>query len=139
MTDDFEQKYCFKVQVPTETIGRQKHSDIIASLTSLCIPHDMMKNTYSMPLCKQQGSLVIMCRIFFSLFTLRNICRGYLLDSPRRGDSNKYPQHKFLGVLNTVFLNISNYLSHLELRNRSIQIVVISNVGIKRFDCISRI
>ena len=47
----------------------------------------------------------------------------------------------FLGVLNTVFLNISNYLPHLELSNRSIQIVVItnfvviSNVGIKRFDC----
>ena len=46
-----------------------------------------------------------------------------------------------LGVLNTVFLNISNDLSHLELRNRSIQIVVItnfigiSNVGIKRFGC----
>ena len=47
----------------------------------------------------------------------------------------------FLGVLNTVFLNISNYLPHLEPGNRSIQIVVItnfvviSNVGIKRFDC----
>ena len=47
----------------------------------------------------------------------------------------------FLGVLNTVFLNISNYLLHLELRNRSIQIVVITNfvvifnVGIKRFYC----
>ena len=49
----------------------------------------------------------------------------------------------FLGVLDTGFLNISNYLPHLELRNHSIQIViitnffVISNVGIKRFDCIS--
>ena len=48
----------------------------------------------------------------------------------------------FLEVLNTVS-NISNYLSHLELRNRFIQIVVvtnfvvISNVSIKRFDCIS--
>ena len=47
----------------------------------------------------------------------------------------------FLGVLNTVFLDISNYLPHLELRNRSVQIVVrnfiiISSVGIKRFDCI---
>ena len=47
----------------------------------------------------------------------------------------------FLGVLNAVFLNISNYLPHLELKNRSIQIMVItnfvniSNVGIKRFDC----
>ena len=81
-------------------------------------------------------------KLFFTLFTPRNIYCGYLLESPRRGDSNKYPQHMLLGVLNTVFLNISNYLSHLELRNRSIQIVVvtnivvISNVGIKRFDCI---
>ena len=56
--------------------------------------------------------------------------------------STKYPQHMFLGVSNTVFLNISNYLPHLELRNRSIQIValtnfvVVSSVGIKRFDYI---
>ena len=34
----------------------------------------------------------------------------------------------FLGVLNTVFLNISNYLPNLELRNRSIQIVVVTNL-----------
>ena len=51
-------------------------------------------------------------------------------------------QHKFLGVLNTVFLNIPNCLPHLELRNLSIKIfivtnfVVISSVGIKRFDSI---
>ena len=57
-----------------------------------------------------------------------------------RGDSNKYQQHMFLGVSNTVFLNISNYLPHLEQRNHSIKIVfitnfaVVSNVGIKRFD-----
>ena len=42
-----------------------------------------------------------------------------------------------------LFLNISNYLPHLELRNRSIQIVVVTNFGvipnvdIKRFDCIN--
>ena len=48
----------------------------------------------------------------------------------------------FLRVLNTVFLNISIYLPHLEPRNRSIKIVVvmnfvvITNVSIKRFDCI---
>ena len=81
-------------------------------------------------------------KLFFPLFTPRNICGGYLLESPRRGYSNKYPQHMFLGVLNTVFFNISNYLPHLELRNRSIQTVVITNfvfishVGIKSFDCI---
>ena len=83
-----------------------------------------------------------MIKSFFPLFIQKkkNICCGYLLESPPRGDSNKYPQHMFLGVLNTVFLNISNYLPHLELRNRSIQtdvitnFVVISNVGIKRFE-----
>ena len=48
----------------------------------------------------------------------------------------------FLGVLNTVFTNISIYLPHRNVRNRSIQIVVItnfvviSNARIKRFDCI---
>ena len=81
-------------------------------------------------------------KVFFPWFTPRNIYCGCLLESPHWGDSNKYPQHMFLGVLNTIFLNIFNYLPHLELRNRSIQIVVIvnsvieSNVGIKRFDCI---
>ena len=65
----------------------------------------------------------------------------FTLIYPQLGNSEKYPQHMFLGVLNTVFLNISNYQPHLELRNCSIQIVVImnfvviSNVGIKRFDC----
>ena len=74
------------------------------------------------------------------VITPRNICSGYLLESPCRGDSNKYQQHLFLGVLNTIFLNISNYLPHLELRNRSIQIVIVMNFdvisnGVKRFDC----
>ena len=80
-------------------------------------------------------------KLFFSLFTPRNICCGYLLKSPQRGNSDKYPQHMFLGVLNTIFLSISNYLPHFDLRNHSIQIivitsfVVISNVGIKRVGC----
>ena len=30
------------------------------------------------------------------LFLDRNICCGYSLESPRRGDSNEYPQHMFL-------------------------------------------
>ena len=69
------------------------------------------------------------------------MCCGNILESPQRGDSNQYPHHMFLGVLNTIFLNISNYLPHLELRIRSIQtvvrtnFVVIPNVGVKRFDC----
>ena len=50
--------------------------------------------------------------------------------SPRRGDSNKYSHHMFLGVLNTVFLNISNYLPHIELRNRSIQIVIMASASV---------
>ena len=81
-------------------------------------------------------------KLFFPIFTPRTIYCGYLLESPQRGDPNKYPPHMFLGVLNTVFLNISNYLPHLDLRNLSIQIVIItsfviiSNFGIKRLDCI---
>ena len=49
----------------------------------------------------------------------------------------------FLGELNTIFLNICNYPSHMELRVRSIKIfvipsfVVISNVGIKMAGCIT--
>ena len=51
----------------------------------------------------------------------------------------------FLGVWNIIFLNISIFLPHLELRNHSIQFVVItnfvviSNPGIKRFGCISKL
>ena len=79
---------------------------------------------------------------FFPSFTPRYICRGCLLETPRRGDSNTYPQIMFLGVSNTLFLNTSKYLPHLALRNRSIQIVditnfvVLSNLGLKRFNCI---
>ena len=32
---------------------------------------------------------------FFSVHN-KNICCGYSLESPRRGDSNDYPQHMFL-------------------------------------------
>ena len=31
--------------------------------------------------------------------TPRNICCGCLLELPHWGDSNKYPQHMFLGVI----------------------------------------
>ena len=80
---------------------------------------------------------------FLSLFTLRNVRCGYLLKSPQLGDSNKYPQLNimFLGILNTKLFNFSNNPFILELKIRSIQIVVItsfviiSNVGIKRVDC----
>ena len=37
--------------------------------------------------------------IFNTVFnTRRNICCGYLLESPPWGDSDKYPQNMFLGV-----------------------------------------
>ena len=55
-----------------------------------------------------------MIESFYPLFTPRNICCRYFLESPRWGVSNKYPKYMFHGVLNTVFLNISNYLPHLE-------------------------
>ena len=77
---------------------------------------------------------------FLSLFTLKNICLGYLLESPQRGDSNKYPRHMFLGILNTILFSFSNNPFHLELRIPFIQtevmmnFAVISNVGIKRVD-----
>ena len=64
-----------------------------------------------------------------------------MLESPRRGDSNKFSQHIFLGLLNTIFLNASINPFH-PLRIRFIQLVaitsfiVISNAGIKRVDCI---
>ena len=64
---------------------------------------------------------------FFTLFKPRNIRCGYLLESPRRGDSNKYPQHMFLGVLNTMFFNISNNPFDLQLRIRLIQTVFITS------------
>ena len=64
---------------------------------------------------------------FLSLFTLRNICS----------------EHVFLGILNTILFNFPSNPFHVELRIRSIQIVVItscvviSNVAIKRVDCIT--
>ena len=32
----------------------------------------------------------------FLLFLHKNLCCGYSLESPCRGDSNEYPQHRFL-------------------------------------------
>ena len=74
---------------------------------------------------------------FLSLFTPRNICCGYLLESPRRGDCNKYPRFMFLGIFNTILSDFFNNPFDLELRTRCNQsvvktnFVVLSNVGIK--------
>ena len=61
---------------------------------------------------------------FLSLFTLRNICSGYLLESPQGGDYNKYPQHMFFGILNTILSNFSHNPFHIELRINSIEIAI---------------
>ena len=46
----------------------------------------------------------------------RNICCGYSLESPRRGDSNEYPQHMFLWrtIENYPLMIITGLLSTLE-------------------------
>ena len=51
-------------------------------------------------------------KAFFFFIYSKKHCYGYLLESPRQGNTNKYKQYMFLGVLNTVFWNISNYLPH---------------------------
>ena len=81
--------------------------------------------------------------IFFFISPLRNHCCGHLLELPHQGDSNKYLQHTFPGVLNIIFLNIPNNRSHLELRICSTVIltssVIILTVGIETADCKSNI
>ena len=52
--------------------------------------------------------------MFLFLF-LHRICFGYLLESPRRGDSNKYPKHMLFEILKNIapakFLNSCHLLS----------------------------
>ena len=65
----------------------------------------------------------------------------YLLESPHRGDSIKYPKHMFLEMSNTMFLHNSDLLSPLARRFRASQIIGITNivvppVGIKFINCI---
>ena len=38
---------------------------------------------------------------YFFLFLLKNVCCGYLLEAPRRGASNEYPQHTVKPVLSS--------------------------------------
>ena len=35
----------------------------------------------------------------YCIISSSNICFGYLLESPHRGDSNKYPKHMFYGEI----------------------------------------
>ena len=111
-------------------------------ITTAFVPQDVAvkKNLplYRITTCTR----IINYKTPFSPYLLQETCYGYLLESPHWGDSNKYPQHMFLGLLNTIILNISNCLPQFELRNCSILIVVItnfvviSNVSIKRADCL---
>ena len=38
----------------------------------------------------------------FSSVLHENICSGYSLESPRRSDSNEYPQHSFCGEISKI-------------------------------------
>ena len=86
----------------------------------------------------------MICKKYLVLFLYphRTICFGYLLESPQRGDSNKYPKHMLLEVLMQYSCIISRWLSALERMFRESQIIIITNfvvvssVGIKRVDII---
>ena len=72
----------------------------------------------------------------FSIFTLKNVSCGYLLEQPHWDNPNIYPWHFFLEYLIPYYW-LSPYQSLLELRIFPIQtvaimsFVVISNVSIK--------
>ena len=36
---------------------------------------------------------------YYFSYSIKSICCGYLLEAPRRGASNKYPQHMFCGEI----------------------------------------
>ena len=64
-----------------------------------------------------------------------------MLESPQKGDSNKYPKHMLLEILMQYSCIIPHSLSPLEQRFRDFQTVIVTNcvvvssVGIKRVDC----
>ena len=49
----------------------------------------------------------------------KNMCYGYSLESPRRGDSNEYPQHMFLWRNNDNYPLIILKFLHCVYRNGS--------------------
>ena len=78
----------------------------------------------------------------FTLTSLQNVYFGYLLESPRWGDSNKYPKHMLLEVLNNnvpAYFLINCYLLRVGFRASLIvsitSVFVVSSVGIIRVDC----
>ena len=73
-----------------------------ASLAPLAPPHPIFKTLapqYSKPSYAYGYNVNLVCtkisrsRISLFFFLLENIRFGYLLESPRRGDSNKYTKH----------------------------------------------
>ena len=52
---------------------------------------------------------------YFSLFLHKNLCCGYSLESPRRGDSNEYPQHMFLWRTDENYPSIINQIPSLSV------------------------
>ena len=60
--------------------------------------------------------------LFYSYFLIEHMF-SYFLESLQRGDSNKYPKHMLLEVLNAMFLHNFSLLP-LERRFRDIQIVI---------------
>lgn len=84
-------------------------------------------------------------RLTFFLLTPKKICWRYLSESPRCGNYNKYSQYMFLGILTTTFLNISYNLSHIQVWNCSIQMVLITSfgiilkIGIKKVVCFNNV
>ena len=94
--------------------------------------------------CKESFIDRMVCmqeRPCFILFSSQNICFGYLLESPQRGDSNKYPKHMLLDVLIQYSCFLHNFSLTVERKFRDSQIfsltnfVVVSSVGIKKVDC----
>ena len=48
---------------------------------------------------KREGGYLMIFKGKFCLFLHKNLCCGCSLESPRQGDSNEHPQHRFLAHL----------------------------------------
>ena len=83
-------------------------------------------------------------RVHFILISPRTLCFRYLLELPHWGNSNKYPKHMFLEVLNTIFLPnfwliVIAWAKGLYCTSQIIirmYFAIVLSVGIKRLDYI---
>ena len=72
--------------------------DVLCHVSSLCILSVVMGTGYfpNDAICCHRGFvknyLLSIRGYFYSLF-MKKICCGFMLEAPRRGASNKYPQH----------------------------------------------